>query len=346
MNNRKQNENMDMVFYKNEVAPILPEEILDFHVHVWIKDNFKFLPWEKNDAGNYLVTTVNYSIEDLIKDGKIFFPDRPLKTVCFGIPTPSGNLKKTNEYTATGANIPGFFPLFITGRNTHPVEEIEQAILNGPFLGFKVFLNYIGNDYGDLQIDDMIGPKEMNLAEKYHLVVLLHVPRVERLADPVVQSGVQCLAKTYPNANIVLAHCGRCYIPDQMKRAINSVKNLENVYFDTAMVMDPTVLQIILESVEFSRVLFASDLPVARMMGRRVYVMDHWVDIVLEKYPKSLYRVQSNDIRATYMVYEIILAIKRAAERVNINKEALKSIFYNNGKKLLDKAAKAIGKLI
>ena len=53
------------------------------------------------------------------------------------------------------------------------------------------------------------------------------------------------------------------------------------------MVMDPTVLRMVFDNIASSRVLFATDLPVAAMRGRRVYVMDHWVDLVLEGYPPS-----------------------------------------------------------
>lgn len=125
---------------------------------------------------------------------------------------------------------------------------------------------------------------------------------------------------------------GRMIFPD---RKYNAVKNLENVYLDTSMVMDPLVLQMVFETIDSKRVLFATDLPVANMRGRRVYVMDHWVDIVLEGYPPSAYRVQTKDIHATFMVYEIILAIRRAAERAQLSQAQLQAIFYDNGMALL-----------
>jgi hypothetical protein len=65
--------------------------------------------------------------------------------------------------------------------------------------------------------------------------------------------------------------------------------------------------------------------------------MDHWVDIVLEGYPASSYRVPANNIRATFMAYEIILAIKRAAERVGLSEQQLRAIYFDNGMNLLRK---------
>lgn len=47
-------------------------------------------------------------------------------------------------------------------------------------------------------------------------------------------------------------------------------------------------------------------LPVAAMRGRRVYVMDHWLDIVQGDYPPSAYRVEARDIRSTSMLTMIL----------------------------------------
>ena len=192
----------------------------------------------------------------------------------------------------------------------------------------------------NISIEDMLSDNEMALANDLGLIVMLHVPRAGRLADPEIQRGVQWLSKDYPNAKIVLAHCGRCYLPSEMKNAINSIKHLSNVYMDTSMVMDPLAIQIAMDTIGSERLLYATDFPVAAMKGRRVRVMDHWVDVVLEEYPDSAYRAKSNQIRATFMAVEIAIAIRDAAERVGISDKQRDGIFYDNGMKLLNNIKK------
>ena len=68
-----------------------------------------------------------------------------------------------------------------------------------------------------------------------------------------------------------------------------------------------------------------------------MYAMDHWVDLVLPSEPESAYRVQAEGIRATFMVYEIVLAILRAADRLGLGAEDLAAIFFGNGMRLLDR---------
>lgn len=335
---QQQYEQIDMPFYKDHISPVLPDKILDFHTHIWTKEVWKTTPWEQDSpGGKYMVTTQDYTIEELIGDGKMMFPDRRFEVVCFGQPTSTADMVKTNDYVAKVTKASGLYPLIITGRDTTKPAVLEQAVREKGFLGYKVFINWFGDNYKDVTVESMIGPAEMLIADKLGLIVLLHVPRSERLADPQISKGVEKLSKDYPNARIVLAHCGRCYLPDEAKRAFSKVKDLENVYFDTAMVMDVTAIEIALDNIGPARLLFATDLPVARMRGRRVYVMDHWVDLVLEGYQQSAFRVGSDNMRATFMVYEIILAIRRAAERVGLSRQEFENIFYQNGKSLLKK---------
>jgi hypothetical protein len=330
---------IDLPFYRQHVAPLLPEAVLDFHAHAWIPSLWKTDPWKNEVPGaRYMVTERDYSLAALQADLKRMFADRRAAAVCFGYPTPACDTARTNDYIATAPAVGELHPLAVVGKGTAGPDELEAMIRRGQFRGYKVMLNWQGDDYGHIGVEDMIGPDEMALADRMGLVVLLHVPGAKRLADPRTQAAVERLSKSYPRASLVLAHCGRCYLPDEMAAAVGSLASLGNVYLDTSMVMDPTVLQIAIEGVGPSRVLFGTDLPVAAMRGRRVYVMDHWVDVVLEGYPASGYRVASAGINATFMVYEIVLAIGRAARLAGLDRAATDAIFWGNGIGLLRKA--------
>lgn len=325
-------------YYKNEIAPVVPEKILDFHNHIWNADNMKEIPWDSGkDGGKYMVLEEYYLPEQLLEDGKKCFPDRSYEAVCFGYPTPAVIWEKDTRYIADAAKQNNsFWPLLVAGPDLGITRErYEQTLHEGGFYGFKVFLNWYGDDYGDKRVEDMFGPEEIALANERKLVILLHVPRSGRLADPVIQSGVQWLAKECPEASIVLAHCGRCYIPSEMKAAVNCLDNLENVYLDTSMVMDPVVIHMALNHIGSERLLFGTDFPVAAMRGRRVRVMDHWVDVVLSGYSQSAYRVMGENFRAGYMAWEIVNAITWGCEIAGIDSLERDKIYYDNGMTLL-----------
>lgn len=329
---------IDLDFYRHEVAPALPPTVLDFHTHTWSSDNWKERPWDTaKSGGRYMVTDAYYPPEHLLRDGRSCFPDHAYEAVCFGYPTPAVDWEKDTAYVAAAAREhPGLWPLLLAGPALGILRErYEEALDAGGFRGFKVFLDWYGDAYGDTRVEDMFGPVELALANERRLVLLLHVPRRGRLADPEIQKGVRWLAAACPRAKIVLAHCGRCYLPSEMKTAIGCLRGLDNVWMDTAMVMDPVVLQMALNEIGPGRLLFATDFPVAAMRGRRVRVLDHWVDVVLPGYPASAYRVAGEGIQAGYMAWEIVLAIRWACELAGIGVAERDGVFHDNGKRLL-----------
>ncbi len=332
---------IDLPFYQAEVAPMLPPVVLDFHAHAWSCDDWKLNPWEADAPGaKYMVTDEQYPADQLLTDGRRCFPDNEYSAVVFGHPTPTADWQKDCAFIADAGKRKGLYPFMLAGKNfSPPREQMLQTIDEGNFLGFKVLLDWFGDDYGDVRIQDMLGETEMTIANERKMVILLHVPRSERLADPEIQSGVQWLAKECPDASIVLAHCGRCYLPAEMRRAIGGITDLPNVYMDTSMVMEAGTIQIAMGEIGPQRLLYGSDFPVAAMRGRRVRVMDHWVDVVLDGYPDSAYRVKSDGIRATFMAVEIAVAIRDAAVLAGISDGDLRNIFHDNGIVLLEKAA-------
>jgi uncharacterized protein len=328
---------VDSRFYTECIAPFLPPVVLDFHAHTWRKSDWHAVPWKTGTRGGaYMVAAEDYPVESLIKDGQSCFPDREYRAVCFGYPTPAADNEKDTKYVAKAGKRHGMYPLMVAGAPLSvPGAVLRQRLEEGRFLGFKVHTPWQGDDYGNTSVSDMIGPNEMDVAQDLGLVVLLHVPRTGRLADPEIQAGVKRLSEGWPGAKIVLAHCGRCYMPAEMERAIGSLKDLHNVYLDTSMVMDETVLRMVFDGIDSARVLFATDFPVAAMVGRRVRVMDHWVDVVTGDAPASAYRVRAEGIPATWMALEIAAAVVTAGKAAGLGEEKLRRVFFENGMQVL-----------
>ena len=325
-------------FFAERIAPYLPPVVLDFHAHVWRKSEWHAVPWVKGEpGGGYMITSEDYPVERLVQDGRASFPDREYRAVCFGYPTPAADNAKDTAYVASAGHTRGMYPLMIAGSPLKvPAEVIRKRLDDGSFLGFKVHLPWYGDDYGSIRVQDMMSPNEMDIAQELGLVVLLHVPRSGRLADPEIQDGVRWMSREWPNAKIVLAHCGRAYLPAEMERAIGSIKNLRNVYMDSSMVMDETVLRMVFDTIDSSRLLYATDFPVAAMKGRRVRVMNHWVDVVTADAPASAYRVKAgSEVGAAYMAQEIAVAVITAARAAGLAEKKLRDVFFQNGMNVL-----------
>ncbi len=150
---------VNIEFYVGEVAPCLPPRVLDFHAHTWSAENWKERPWDTaTDGGRYMVTDAFYPPEQLLADGRACFPDRPYDAVCFGYPTPAADWEKDTAYVAAAARShAGLWPLLLGGPALGiSRDRYERALDDGGFHGFKVFLNWYGDAYGDTRIEEMV----------------------------------------------------------------------------------------------------------------------------------------------------------------------------------------------
>ena len=338
-------------FFEQELKPWMPDKVLDFHTHIWepdhwlgyspgtgLTDNTVLASAELREYQKYMATTIAYPADELLRDGAAAFPGLEFHAVVFGQPTPKCDQAITNAYAAKSAREHrNLYALRSTGPalNTTP-EDLRREMEDNGFYGYKVFLNWVGDQYPPLIFDDMLTKDEFRYADERGLIVLLHVPRAGRLADPEVGDSVRRMALKYPNMKLVLAHCGRCYRYEEIRQALHWVTDLDNVWFDCSMAMDPTVMAYILQRKDPRKMLFATDCPVAAMHGKRVNVGDHWVDLVLPDAPAAHYRVISDNMRATFMIHEIAKAVIIGAELAGLSLEETKRIFFQNGMDLLN----------
>ena len=331
----------DQRYYEQFLSDALPPIVLDFHAHAWQREDFRLLPWQTDVVGGrYFVVDTDYPVKRLMDDGALLFPGRRFQAVCFGYPTPAADLAVTNAHLACLSD-PDCHPLMVMGKDGRDEAAIRGEVVGGGFWGYKVLLPWYGNDYGDVSVHDMLSEAALSVADEMRLVVMLHVPGSERLAHPRTQAEVREIAQRYPDAQFVLANCGRCFLPRQMMRAIDGVKDLENVYLDTSGVMDPSVLAVVLQKMDSRRLLFATDLPVAMMRGCRVSVATHWVDLVLDEgHAPSKYRVAGDNFEATFMGYEMASAVLIASTLAGLTGEATRDIFYANGRAVLDRVCR------
>ena len=193
-------DHVDMPYYKAYISPFIPEKILDFHAHVWKSDQWNSTRPFESKREKYMTTDTEYSYQALMKDAERMFPDKEFHAVVFGQPTPSANTSLTNNYVASNPRKGFYYPLHVTSKGLIEKSLLREIIIKKGYYGYKVMLNWVGNDYGDIAVDDMIGAREMEIADELRLVVMLHVPGSKRLADPKVQNGVKKLADDYPAA--------------------------------------------------------------------------------------------------------------------------------------------------
>jgi len=327
---------VDMTVYRNEIAPILPERILDIHTHVWtsLGDKCKYNKYPP--VKGYKGAPLDYDFADLDRSARKLFPDREYHAVCFGAAFPEAVDLGINEEVGTGAlEWPHRYPLLVAGPS-ESVDQLRQTLLHGRFYGIKVAVNLEAHAYATDRIAYVFSEAQRKLANALGLMVMLHIPRPKRLADPDNIADIQWISQECPDAKIILAHLGRSYCSWVIKDSIHALKNLDNVYWDVSYVQNPMVYEILFENVDSQRVLFGTDQPMADWRGRRVCVNSQWVDVTRDRYSWAAFRREGLEIEATFIAYEIIQALREGAERAGLTGEKLAAIFFDNGMRLVE----------
>jgi len=316
--------------FKEELEDFLPPKILDFHVHIFPKDTIPSGHEKFSCAGHKIA---QYTFGELKKDLIDIYPKRDCYAVCFGMPDRKYDAHNNNEYVAKSCDHKQFFPLRLLRPQDDP-EIVAKQIKEKNFLGFKPYLNYVNKEVEDVEINDMLPGRLMEIAEKFALIIMLHIPRKERLADPVNQRQIVELAERYPKAKIVLAHIGRAYFLKNIVGHLDKIRYFPNLYYDLTMLNNWEVLEYLFDNVESYKILYATDIPIALAPGKSVEINDQYTYVTPVPWELSI-SDEHNKLIFTSFLYEELRAIKKAVERLNLPKSFIEDIFYNNGMKLL-----------
>jgi hypothetical protein len=205
--------------------------------------------------------------------------------------------------------------------------------------GFKPYWYLAGDSLDAVTLADMISPAMLRLAGARRLIVMTHIPRTGRLADPRNIDGLQRLCDAAPNAQFVLAHLGRSYTPESI-RPIDALCDRPNLWADCSMVQDWEVIAHALSVFPRDRFLFGLDLPIAQEKGKLISVNGQRHFFTARPHRWSVHAEPgSYEVRCTLFAYEIVRALLKGAKAAGVGEGELRAIFWDNAQRLMRWAA-------
>lgn len=334
---------VDRAFYEKRIKDFLPDRIIDIHTHVWLKE-FKGRDTGLNGitAWDELVAADN-SIEELIEIYKLIFPGKDVTPLLFSNLAPGDDFEAANQYVSRCSQQFGFPSLLFTSPKWSS-EELEQKIINGGFLGCKVYLN-MAEPYipaREIRIFDFLPHHQLEVLDRHGWMVMLHIPRDGRMKDAVNLAQMLEIEKRYPNARVIIAHVGRCYCPEDLGNSLEVLSETKNMMFDFSANTNQFVFEQLIKAVGPTRILFGSDMPILKMRSKRICENGNYVNII----PEGLYGDVSGDCHMrevsgseaealTFLMYEEIDAFRCASEATGLVRRDIEDIFFNNAAKLL-----------
>jgi hypothetical protein len=340
----------DREIYERQLRGFLPERLIDIHTHVWLEALQQGSGCPETRSSRVVSWPARVARENPIEEHlecyRLMFPGKQVIPCIFAGLISEQSAEAENGYIRDSARRYGL-PALLFALPRWSAEDLERRVLEGGFAGIKVYLS-LAPEYiprREIRIFDFLPPRHLEVADRHGWIVLLHVPRDERLRDPVNLAQILEIERRWPQAQVVLAHVGRAYCNEDVGEAFNALRSTEHLLFDISANSNAWVFEQLLKAVGPGRVLFGSDLPILRMRARRICENSAYINLV----PKGLYGDLGGDRnmrelegseaeRLTFFMYEELLAFQRAAERCALGRGELEDVFYNNAARVLARA--------
>lgn len=345
---------VDEETYNERLRDFIPDTIIDIHTHVWLdehrsgkSDDRRLATWPDRVAKDN-------PLEDLLETYRLMFPGKRVTPLVFpSVLSAADSLHGQNEYARTCAEKHGV-PALIWSVPEWSMSELEARILAGRFLGAKAYLaqapQYIPE--AEIRIFDFFPPHQLEVLNRRGWIMMLHIPRPARLRDPVNLAQMVEIEERYPDIKLIIAHVGRAYCPEDAGHAFEVLAGTRTMKFDISANTCTETFERLIDAVGPKRILFGSDLPIARMRMRRICERGRYVNLV----PRGLYGDVSGDRnmrevgdeeadRLTFFMYEELKAFQTAAQKTGLTRSDIEDIFYNNAYRLIDSAGPKPGQV-
>ena len=335
---------VDRDYYEREIRDFIPQRIIDVHTHVYLEEfnDPAYTGRLANRSQSWpSLIAVDNSIEDIKETYKIMFPDNKVIPVIFGTPLKEYHREMQNDYIARASKAEGYPALLLT-EPSQSADELSNVLSSGIYHGIKVYLEYApayipGNE---IRIFDYIPHHQLEILNENKMVLMLHIPRPGRLKDPVNIEQMLEIDRRYPDVKLIIAHVGRAYSLADLGDALDKLKD-SNMMFDFSANTNHSVFEELLRTIDSSRIMFGSDLPVVRMRMKRVDEDGRYINIV----KKGSYGNVSGDPHMreiegaeadalSFFMYEIIASMRRACEKVGLPRPKSDAMFFDNAAKL------------
>ena len=338
---------VDRRFFAERLAGFLPDRIIDFHTHVWLKAFG--LPGPRVARGPTWPARVadEDSVDDLLETYRLMLPGCAATPLLLGWPEREVDQERANGYISQAIQQRGLPGLIVT-LPEWPAAELERRVKAGGFVGLKPYLNLAPAHIpaAEITIFDFLPHHHLEAADAHGWIVLLHIPRPGRLRDPLNLAQMREIERRYPNVKLVIANIGRAYCPEDIGDAFHVLADAGRMCFDFSANTNPYVMTRLLRAVGPRRVIFGSDLPVVRMRMRRICESGFYVNLT----PPGLYGDVSDDPhmrevsqaegeQLSFFLYEELFAFRQAAEAVGLTACDVQDVFCGNAERLLARVA-------
>ncbi len=218
-------------------------------------------------------------------------------------------------------------------------KQVEPLLASPVFAGFKPYHLYAStqptvNAFPEAYVPEWVWP----MAHEHGLAITLHLVRSEAMADAGNIRFLRQHCERFPDARVILAHAGRAFHAANARAGVDQLRDLENLWFDTAAICEPEPFMAILEACGPRRLLWGSDFPISEHRGRAVTAGDGFLWIT----PDMVAPQAISPCRLLPLGLESLRALMTAADTMGLDADDLADIFSGNAERVLGLEKKGV----
>ena len=323
--------------YDQEAAKILndflPDRIFDAHMHIF---DSSFAPGISKGGGFNSSTRADFQ-DYLDFMQPLFGSRREIHANFITSPDPSmtlpdsPNRKASVEFMARQLEqFPGNVGEVMVGPED-TAEDIERQLIHPAIKGLKCYHTTAANKpTNQATIGEYLPESAWQVADQRGLAITLHLVKDRSLADPENYEYIMQMAKRYPNAKLILAHCARAFAAWTGVETVDKIKHLDNVYYDFSAICESPAMFQILRKVGKDKCMWGSDFPVCRLSGKAISLADsfYWINA------RVLEMLGNPNIPYWQYSTENLMAVRQACLMLDLSQDRIEDLFWNNAKTL------------
>jgi glutamate-1-semialdehyde 2,1-aminomutase len=175
---------------------------------------------------------------------------------------------------------------------------------------------------------------QLAVANHYGLMIGLHISKAAAIADPENLDDLERLTGKYPRVRWMLFHNARSYSAWAIERAEKRLRNIPNLWYESSSVCETDAFDGLLSFVDPKRFCYGTDdLPIGVTRGKLIVWGHAWTDI---SQTNPAFSVSHCDGRFTFVRYEMLRAMRRAAKHAGLTRLQIEDVFHNNAATLIE----------
>ncbi len=323
---------LDREIWEEELSAFVPQRIFDAHCHLYRREFDLNYRAAQNSGTDFTTETVwrDCDLEEVQKAESVVMPGRKITRLAFAFPFRRCDFEKSNQFIANQVDEePGSAALMLVEPGMSAA-QVEKTILRHRFLGFKPYRSYCVNP--ECRITDFLPEHQIAIADRYGLLIMLHVGMKKSFGDERNLNDMLRLAEKFPHAKWILAHGARSFAPFPIEKAAPKLRGIPNIWYEVSAVCAMESFDALFSGVEIDRILYGADSgDVAFQRGKIVFYGRSWGDLTP--------RTNNLGGQLTFYLYEQLQAMRKAALRIGLTRKQIEDIFFTTGDRLVGSVA-------